>query len=427
MICSSRKLLDSKEEGEISACSGHFQKEALPQSQGSFFQFMEDLVKVGHTMGYKIDGGILCVWDPSMFEKHNTMIFDYFITIRGKWIPNAKSLLIISVYAPQDLSEKKMLWDYLQFTIENWAGEMIIMGDFNEVRTQEERFGSIFNSNGAAIFNHFISSSDLVEVPMGGCTFTWVHKSDSKMSKLDRFLISNGLMQSCPNISALTLDRYLSDHRPILLREVSFDYGPTPFRFFHFWFDIEGFDTFVEKVWKDSYPDEPNAMIRFMRKLKFLKQKLRLWISSKKENLMSQNSKWKSSLVDIDKIIDLGKATSDILNERMNMMNSLHDMEKIKSTELAQKTKIKWSIEGDENSKYFHGVLNKRRNNLAIRGILVDGVWIDSPNMVKNEFLSHFAKRFDNPSSSRLLLDMNFPNQLSSDAQADLENNVTRE
>ncbi|GJS13278.1 RNA-directed DNA polymerase, eukaryota [Tanacetum coccineum] len=47
--------------------------------------------------------------------------------------------------------------------------------------------------------------------------------------------------------------------------------------------------------------------------------------------------------------------------------------------------------------------------------------------MVKNKFLSHFAKRFDNPSSSHLLLDMNFPNQLSSDAQADLENNVTRE
>ncbi|GKD13038.1 hypothetical protein Tco_1197445 [Tanacetum coccineum] len=57
----------------------------------------------------------------------------------------------------------------------------------------------------------------------------------------------------------------------------------------------------------------------------------------------------------------------------------------------------------------------------------IEDIMIDSPNMVKNEFLSHFAKRFDNPSSSRLLLDMNFPNQLSSDAQVDLENNVTRE
>nr|GEX99186.1 RNA-directed DNA polymerase, eukaryota, reverse transcriptase zinc-binding domain protein [Tanacetum cinerariifolium] len=29
--------------------------------------------------------------------------------------------------------------------------------------------------------------------------------------------------------------------------------------------------------------------------------------------------------------------------------------------------------EGDENTKFFHGIINKRRNNLTIRGIIVDG------------------------------------------------------
>ncbi|GKC34870.1 hypothetical protein Tco_1047254, partial [Tanacetum coccineum] len=103
------------------------------------------------------------------------------------------------------------------------------------------------------------------------------------------------------------------------------------------------------------------------------------------------------------------------------MMNSLHNLEKLNSLEVAQTTKTKWSIEGDKKSKYFHGILNKRRNNLAIRGISVDGVWIDSPSTVKNEFLSHFANRFDRPSSTHLLLDMNFPNHISSDTKADLE------
>ncbi|GJS18522.1 hypothetical protein Tco_0412994 [Tanacetum coccineum] len=41
-----------KEDGEVSACSGHFQKATTPRSQGS------ELVKVGHTMGYKMDGCI---------------------------------------------------------------------------------------------------------------------------------------------------------------------------------------------------------------------------------------------------------------------------------------------------------------------------------------------------------------------------------
>ncbi|GKA84909.1 RNA-directed DNA polymerase, eukaryota [Tanacetum coccineum] len=111
----------------------------------------------------------------------------------------------------------------------------------------------------------------------------------------------------------------------------------------------------------------------------------------------------------------------------MCVMNSLHELEKMESLEIAQKVKIKWSIEGDENSKYFHGILNKKRNQLAIRGILVDGVWTESPIMVKNEFLSHFKNFFDRPSSSRLLLDMVFPNRLNIDQQVDMEMNVTRE
>nr|GEY22592.1 RNA-directed DNA polymerase, eukaryota, reverse transcriptase zinc-binding domain protein [Tanacetum cinerariifolium] len=43
------------------------------------------------------------------------------------------------------------------------------------------------------------------------------------------------------------------------------------------------------------------------------------------------------------------------------------------------------AIEGDENFKYYHGVINKKRNQLSIRGILVEGTWIDSPSLVKKE------------------------------------------
>ncbi|GJY31620.1 RNA-directed DNA polymerase, eukaryota, reverse transcriptase zinc-binding domain protein [Tanacetum coccineum] len=51
----------------------------------------------------------------------------------GEWVPNGKKLLIISVYAPQELTEKKTLWDYLTNVIDNWNGEVVIMDDFNEV------------------------------------------------------------------------------------------------------------------------------------------------------------------------------------------------------------------------------------------------------------------------------------------------------
>ncbi|GKB13013.1 RNA-directed DNA polymerase, eukaryota [Tanacetum coccineum] len=144
-----------------------------------------------------------------------------------------------------------MICQYLNILINRWNGDVIVMG-FNEVRHKDERYGSIFNARGVDAFNSFILAGGLVEVLSGGYSFTWSHKSASKMSKLDHFLVSDNLQRTCPNLSSLTLDRFLSDHRPILLRELNIDYGPTPFRFFHNWFELEGLDDWIPPHVKTS-------------------------------------------------------------------------------------------------------------------------------------------------------------------------------
>ncbi|GJV81212.1 RNA-directed DNA polymerase, eukaryota [Tanacetum coccineum] len=70
-------------------------------------------------------------------------------------------------------------------------------------------------------------------------------------------------------------------------------------------------------------------------------------------------------------------SNEDLLNEWMSLRKDLHDINMRHSLDLAQKAKIKWSIEGDENSKFFHGIINKKQSHLAIRGVLVKGDWID--------------------------------------------------
>ncbi|GJY24033.1 RNA-directed DNA polymerase, eukaryota [Tanacetum coccineum] len=121
------------------------------------------------------------------------------------------------------------------------------------------------------MFNTFIANAGLEEIPLGGSSFTWCHKSATKMSKLDRFLISENLFNSYPDICATSLDRFLSDHRPILLRESNHDYGPIPFRYFNHWTELDGFNKFVIDTW-NSAPVETNAMRNVMQKLTFLKE-----------------------------------------------------------------------------------------------------------------------------------------------------------
>nr|GEZ39959.1 nucleotide-binding alpha-beta plait domain-containing protein [Tanacetum cinerariifolium] len=77
-------------------------------------------------------------------------------------------------------------------------------------------------------------------------------------------------------------------------------------------------------------------------------------------------------------------------HRRGEVVRLIQEVEKVDAMEVAQKAKIKWSVEGDENSMYYHGVLNKKRGRLTIRGVLVDGFWMESPHLVKHELRISF-------------------------------------
>nr|GEZ67916.1 RNA-directed DNA polymerase, eukaryota [Tanacetum cinerariifolium] len=186
---------------------------------------------------------------------------------------------------------------------DNWS-------DTNRVNDgQKDGVWVDFNKHGAEAFHSFIVNASLVEVPLGGCSFTWCHKSAKKMSKLDRFLIYDNLMCSCPSISSTSLDRFLSDHRPIIMREAHYDYGSIPFKFFHYWFELDGFD------------------------------KLH------KESLNSRKSILKVELVDLDGVIDKGEGSDADGHQRREVVRLIQEVEKVDAMEVAQKANIKWSIE----------------------------------------------------------------------------------
>ncbi|GJX78637.1 RNA-directed DNA polymerase, eukaryota, partial [Tanacetum coccineum] len=189
-----------------------------------------------------LSGGILCVWDPEMFVKSQIVSHDHFVAVEGVWKIGNLRTQFITVYAPQDANAKNLLWYRLQILISRFNGESIIMGDFIVVRVPEERMGSEVNINMAESFNNFIMENDLVDVSLGGYQFTWVNSLATKMSKIDMFLISEGLLERFPDLAGTILDKGVPDHKPIILKEAKADYGPIPFRFFHSWLDCDGFD-----------------------------------------------------------------------------------------------------------------------------------------------------------------------------------------
>nr|GFC28449.1 RNA-directed DNA polymerase, eukaryota [Tanacetum cinerariifolium] len=127
-----------------------------------------------------------------------------------------------------------------------------------------------------------------------------------------------------------------------------------------------------------------------------------------------------------DNFVALG-VTDDIFLSRMEVLKQLYDVQSSNNRDIMQKAKIHWAIEGDENSKYFHAIINKKRANLSIKVVMVDGDWIDDPDLVKHEFRSHFADRFQDPGSKRGSLNFLFPNRLSNDHILDLESPISKD
>ncbi|GJT08929.1 RNA-directed DNA polymerase, eukaryota [Tanacetum coccineum] len=372
-------------------------------------------------------GGILCIWEASIFKKDKVTISDNFIAIYGTWLPCNTKILFVNVYAPQQVSVKRILWDYISTIIGRWNGESIVMGDFNEVRTSDERRGSCFNPYGAKYFDRFISYSGLVDIALDGYAFTWSHPSASKMSKLDRFLVSDGIFSLFPTIAGLCLDRHLSDHRPILLREAHLDFGPTPFRFYHSWFDFVGFDDLIKTSWLSFSYSNTDGMTRFKKKLQDLKVIIRRWVKIKTLELSSSKKEIISELENIDKAMDRGVVDEASVLRRLDLKHNLLKITEKENKNRFQKSKVKWAVEGDENSKFFHGIINKRRSQLAIRGIFVDGVWQADPASIKKAFFDHFEARFTEPAAQRFKINFQFHKKLLQCQADDLERGVTHD
>ncbi|XP_014623177.1 uncharacterized protein [Glycine max] len=72
---------------------------------------------------------------------------------------------------------------------------------------------------------------------------------------------------------------------------------------------------------------------------------------------------------------------------------------------LRQKARVKWLKEEDRNSAYFHKLINHRRRQNAIQGLIIEGGWVQDPSRVKNEALNHFKDRFSEQNLNRPTLD----------------------
>ncbi|GJV02698.1 RNA-directed DNA polymerase, eukaryota [Tanacetum coccineum] len=301
-------------------------------------------------------GGILLIWDTRSFTYKEGTGDERFVAVKGEWKGKNGDVSLACIYGPHVGRQKACLWERICGLMDSSKGAWCIFGDLNVVRGSEERRNSQVNIRETTDFNDFINEAKLIEIPIGGRKFTRVSDDGLKFSKLDRFLLNEEFMKLWGNTSVVALDRKLLDHCPIILKDVDLDFGPKPFRAFDIW--LEETDIGNEKWSKERF-GAVNEMIEMVKK------------EAMKWELEAENR----TLSEVEREVWM-KARKSWVDKKNELKCMLH-----------QKSRIKWDIEGDENSKFFHSFIKQRNNKSNIRGLMVNGVIsVDDAYLVEKEF-----------------------------------------
>ncbi|MCH88921.1 transposon TX1 putative protein, partial [Trifolium medium] len=94
------------------------------------------------------------------------------------------------------------------------VGLWCLVGDFNSVVSSNERKGMDLGRSGSEMneFRVFIDRMKLIDVPLAGKKYTWFSADGKKRSRLNRFLMSEGLLSVWGVVSQKVGDRDILDH-----------------------------------------------------------------------------------------------------------------------------------------------------------------------------------------------------------------------
>ncbi|RVW69157.1 hypothetical protein CK203_064455 [Vitis vinifera] len=207
-------------------------------------------------------------------------------------------LWLSAVYGPNNPSIRKEFWvellDLFGLTYPSWC----VGGDFNVIRRRSEKLGGSGVTSSMRDFDGFIRECELHDPPLRNASFTCLQE---------------------------VLPRWTSDHWPIVLDTNPFKWGPTPFRFKNMRLQHHSFKESFSSWWREF---EGNGWEgdKFMRKLQFVKAKLKDWNKNTFGMLKERKKTILDEIANIDAIEQEGTLSLDLAAQRVIRKGELEEL-----------------------------------------------------------------------------------------------------
>ncbi|MCH88314.1 transposon TX1 putative protein, partial [Trifolium medium] len=198
-------------------------------------------------------------------------------------------------------------------------------------------------------FRSFLTDMDLIDLPVLGRKFTWVHPNGISISRIDRVLVSNDWL---------------------------------------------------------SFVCKPDVVdIASHEKLKGLKATIKSWHRETYGVLDDKILKLISEISVLDIKGELTGLSEHETGRRKQLFSGMWHLKRSKESSIVQRSRARWLKEGDTNSSFFHACVKSRRNRNSILALRTKQGWIESPIDIRRAVVSFFRNHFSSVEWQRPNLD----------------------
>ncbi|XP_059067417.1 uncharacterized protein LOC131858252 [Cryptomeria japonica] len=239
---------------------------------------------------------------------------------------------LINVYGPTKTIAKPHVWNVLSNKIYDLRSDrIVVVRDFNALPNLDEKKGGLRMSNKVMEdFRNFVAQNHLIDVVPKNGLFTWTNRRANFQhisERLDRHLIGELWMESSFQVEASILPISLSDHFPVELKlSEAPSQGSNNFKFLSMWRRDGEFISHLEQWWKESNIFRGTPSYSFVKRLKFLKEKIKVWNKDTFQNIFAERDRVEEELSLLNSITFTSEMSNDAYHKEINLKKELAEI-----------------------------------------------------------------------------------------------------
>ncbi|GKV14797.1 hypothetical protein SLEP1_g25615 [Rubroshorea leprosula] len=315
-------------------------------------------------------GGLWLLWDDAAVVVDIVSYSDQAIHAIIKVCNNPSfpiDWFLSGIYGRPQIATRTLLWNELSTIAENISMPWMMIGDFNDVLDQSEKFGGnrICQARVRA-YLECMNNCNMIDLGFVGNRFTWVNMRFSHhliRERLDRAWANPEWKLLFPEATLFHLPRTSSDHCPILLDLKPFTHrtGSRPFRMEKFWLDHPEFQALIQQIWSSNNSNTSDCLDTSMKQA-------RIWSRNTFGNIFKRKQKLLSRLAGIQKSTSYN-FSHFLWNLEKELIQEFERVLKLEEDLWFMKSRTNWIVEGDRNTKFFHLSTIKHRSKNRILGL----------------------------------------------------------